>query len=1065
MVLRRFRPAAWLACASAVFAGALHAQAPFIAAHPSARAGGDALWAHALDAQSNLYAAGYGNQAYLSKSDASGVLQWEVAFGDGATVPYGMALDGLGGIALVGGFSGSVDFDPGPGVVSLNASQGQVFVARYLEGGALDWVHQFRGSNNHAQAVAVDASGAVFATSGGGIQDFDPGPGVAELEVQGAWLVKLDIDGGYLWARTLATFPYALEVHRASGAIHWVGDLTGTTDLDPGPAVSLVSVNGGWDAFVVKLDGAGNFLWGRTVGSPGLDEGVGLAVSADGRVALSGYGGQPMDLDPGPGVDQHDGRGFLSVLDASGDYLFGLRVQPSRHGWWFDTAFDDAGNVYVGGFLNGSADVDPGPGTATFSSGSYNDTFVASYAPDGSYRWAALLGPTSDDEWVTNLAVNANRVVASTRLIGSLDVDPGAGIQMLSAVDGLDGLAWIFEAGAPAQGGVYVADFGAGELVRLSEDGATRAVLLSGLSNPTGLTYDGSNGQLYFTESTGNQIRRVNRDGSGLVTLLATNSRPYGIAVDAAAGKLYWSEDTAGQIWRANLDGSSPQLILAQPQVTGPTGLALDSVGGFLYWADFHGGFIGRSSLDGSSAQVLVSGRPVVNHVALDRADGRIYWSEGVGGGRLMSAHPDGSDITVVAAGLAAPTGIGIDTVDDELYVGHELGARVSKVRADGSGLQDAWASFVRPIGVAWVADGDDLPPVSPSVRLTDSSGQGIAGATVSYYQGGWLPFGTTAADGRVASALPPASYTFRIEYAGASVQKVQNTASNPQVEFQTRDVVVQLRDSAGQPLDTGIAHYYAGGWRAFGTTSGGEVRKELLPTSYTFRIEYAGTSVQKIQNVASQAQVLFQTVAASVRFSDSQGQPLDGGIARYYAGGWRSFGTTVAGVATRELLPVSYTFDIAWGGASVQKAQNVGSQPEVQFQTRRVVARLTDHLGQPLDIGGVHYYAGGWRVFGDTSAGEVARELLPAIYTFRMSYAGASVQKAQNVASQAEVGFQTGAVVSASGSCDGYYAGGWRTFSQGMQLLPGSYTFRFSSGSPTQESLAVSAGIENAIR
>jgi hypothetical protein len=58
---------------------------------------------------------------------------------------------------------------------------------------------------------------------------------------------------------------------------------------------------------------------------------------------------------------------------------------------------------------------------------------------------------------------------------------------------------------------------------------------------------------------------------------------------------------------------------------------------------------------------------------------------------------------------------------------------------------------------------------------------------------------------------------------------------------------------------------------------------------------------------------------------------------------------------------------------------------------------------------------------------------------------------------------FRTVQVHSGSGTCTRYYAGGWRPFVQDMQLLPGSYTFRCSTGS--DRTFVIAAGTVNHIQ
>jgi hypothetical protein len=206
---------------------------------------------------------------------------------------------------------------------------------------------------------------------------------------------------------------------------------------------------------------------------------------------------------------------------------------------------------------------------------------------------------------------------------------------------------------------------------------------------------------------------------------------------------------------------------------------------------------------------------------------------------------------------------------------------------------------------------------------------------------------------------------------------------------------------------------------------------------------------------------VVFQTTRVTVQLKDSGGNPLSGGSVQYYSGGWQVFGTTDAnGQVTKELLPASYTFSMTYGFARQEKSQNIATDPNVVFQTTRVTVQLKDSTGAFMDTGAVQYYAGGWRDIGSTSGGQVTKELLPASYTFSMTYGYARQEKSQNVATNPTVVFQTGKVHSDSGRCTQYYAGGWRTFAQDIELLPLSYTFRFNDGTPDSSYIIITGTV-----
>jgi len=361
------------------------------------------------------------------------------------------------------------------------------------------------------------------------------------------------------------------------------------------------------------------------------------------------------------------------------------------------------------------------------------------------------------------------------------------------------------------------------------------------------------------------------------------------------------------------------------------------------------------------------------------------------------------------------------------------------------------WATYFQ-VTVTQPDDGNTV------VELKDSNGVGLEGGVVQYYSGGWKDFGTTGTDGKVSKDLPDGSYSFQMTYAGAIATKSQNVASDPIVVFNTTLVTMKLLDSNDNELEGG-ADYYAGGYHTFGSGST-TTTMELLPVSYTFRVSYEGAIATKSQNVASDPIVIFQTKLVTMKLLNSNNNELAGG-AEYYAGGYKTFGGGTT-PASMELLPVSYTFRVSYAGAITTKSQNVASDPVVVFNTTLVTMKLLNQLGTTELVGGAEYYANGYKTFGNGTT-SATMQLLPISYTFRVYYAGAIATKSQNVASDPIVIFQTGWVYSNSKTCTQYYAGGWKTFTDGMDLLPGNYLFRFSDGFP-QTSYPISAGLRNKI-
>lgn len=294
---------------------------------------------------------------------------------------------------------------------------------------------------------------------------------------------------------------------------------------------------------------------------------------------------------------------------------------------------------------------------------------------------------------------------------------------------------------------------------------------------------------------------------------------------------------------------------------------------------------------------------------------------------------------------------------------------------------------------------------VNTQVNLQNSQGTAMDTGTVQYYAGAWRTLGTTS-NGTASMELLPATYSFRMTYAGGSNDKQQDIGTNSTVVFQTVNAAVQLENSQGTPMDQGTVQYYAGAWRDFGKTTNGVATKELLPANYSFRMTYAYASKDEQQNIGTNPMVVFNTINTTVELRNSLDNLIDQGTVQYYAGAWRSLGTTANGVASKELLPNSYSFRMTYEYVSNDKQQDIGTNSTVSFSTVLCTVRVANALGQLVSGAVVSYYSGAWRQIGTTVNGVITKELLPATLSFRMSYGGKPQDKQQNLLTNPVVEF-----------------------------------------------------------
>ncbi len=372
------------------------------------------------------------NDVFLTKYSPSGTVLWTKGIGGtGNDQGYGVAVDHSGNVYVTGQIDeGGVNFNPGgSGGVLTSAGSFDIFVAKYSADGAFVWAKSMGGTGTDIGfGVAVDDSGRVYVTGQFNSTNaiFGPGGSGGTLTSVGnydVFLAKYDSDGTFLWAKNMGGTgvdqPWKVAVDSAGNA-YIVGYFAAVgADFNLGGSGGALTSGGNTDVFLAKYDPNGVFLWAKSIGGPGADQGWGVAVDGAGSVYITGYfavsgadfnrGGSGGALTSSGGNDI-----FLVKYDLNGVFVWAKSMGGTGADIGRGVGVDGVGNVYVTGvFSANGADFNRGGSGGALISAGANDIFVAKFDIGGTFSWAKSMGGSGGDIG-TAVAVDANDNVYAT---------------------------------------------------------------------------------------------------------------------------------------------------------------------------------------------------------------------------------------------------------------------------------------------------------------------------------------------------------------------------------------------------------------------------------------------------------------------------------------------------------------------------------------------------------------------------------------------------------------------------------------------------------------------------
>lgn len=477
-----------------------------------------------LETQSDLHSSNGSDDGFLTKLKRDGLAgdtAWSRSFGGTLSDKgYNVAVDQQdGSVYVTGAFrSGPVDFNRNGGCACpctecFTSTGVDAFVNKYDASGNYSWtrvIHASAASNIvKPLGITVAPNQDVIVTGWyQGEVDFDPTAG-SDLRHTGSgtstgwrngFVTRLTPAGNYSWTHIIANKSSmkdaaATGVTADSSATYisgWYGGNTAArTDFDPIPADGVTNscVFAGpsckaavalTDAFIMKLDVSGNFVWVQSMGSGAAefgqtDTGQGVALDGFGSIFLCGRfqgnasfdpANQNSGCDPMTQSSCHLSNGgddvFLVKLMAStGAYVWSRTFGGPNNDWAISLATDPSGNALLTGYFcrGGSAgcqcDFDPDAALKDLrTSVGGSDVFLTQINSDGSYGWTRSWGGTSNDEGhgVVVTPGCTNNIWVTGVFQGTVDFDPrNATVNNKTSNGGID---------------LFVSKFGASTLVR-----------------------------------------------------------------------------------------------------------------------------------------------------------------------------------------------------------------------------------------------------------------------------------------------------------------------------------------------------------------------------------------------------------------------------------------------------------------------------------------------------------------------------------------------------------------------------------------------------------------------
>lgn len=287
--------------------------------------------------------------------------------------------------------------------VPFAQGNGDIYVAKYSQTGALIWQKTFGGSySDRAIDLAIGSDQNILVTGQFfGTVNFGGITLTSSANSKDIFILKLDPAGNVIWARKeggdLAENAYGITVDNQNNVI-LTGQFQGTAPIGNTTFTSAIDPNTNlpsFDFFISKYDSSGNPLWSLNGFAEYEDRGLAVAVDNQNNIFFTGQFSKNLTFASNTYPNLGYNIGFLCKLNPTGQLQFFNQLKAGMTNP-YDLELNTDNEVVVTGDFLGNMTYYDATGSHPIQNTYDKHLFILKTANNGNYIWDYTLGSNNE---------------------------------------------------------------------------------------------------------------------------------------------------------------------------------------------------------------------------------------------------------------------------------------------------------------------------------------------------------------------------------------------------------------------------------------------------------------------------------------------------------------------------------------------------------------------------------------------------------------------------------------------------------------------------------------------